>query len=364
MRPRKQRRLRVGLCLSGGGVYGAFQAGVIQSLRNHNIRIRAYSGSSIGAINSILASGSDPNLLPRFWLNIPRYIETELEFAQKQWLGCLLALGRAKRIGIRAGREHWESLTCFGKGAEILLSTLGFGSECYQVGESAARNFLNETMDEREDKGPILSIRTARHLRNQLAEAKPMGPVYASVCELQKFRAHHILRMRDQLHCEVSNTGSYLQIDSSNAADCGIASASLPLVFGKNNNINPTHFFDGGLYDNLPVGPIAEHFDAGDIDCVLVVDVSRGASQFRTEIMGIRMRRATPAMYIGLERGRNPMRSLLDFSKAKPLYTLGLKAGDTAAKRWFADSFDPVGSFLDSAATLPASHVIHSFYPG
>ena len=49
--------MRIGLCLSGGGAKGAFQAGVIKGLYDNGIsKFDAISGTSIGAVNGYYVS--------------------------------------------------------------------------------------------------------------------------------------------------------------------------------------------------------------------------------------------------------------------------------------------------------------------
>ena len=48
--------MRIGLALSGGGVRGLAHLGVIRALREHNIRISHFSGSSAGALVGVMAA--------------------------------------------------------------------------------------------------------------------------------------------------------------------------------------------------------------------------------------------------------------------------------------------------------------------
>jgi predicted acylesterase/phospholipase RssA len=350
----------VGICLSGGGAFGAFQAGVLQSLKRY-IHISAYAGSSIGAINAILSSSRDSSILPQFWLNIPECIRREMEFAQKQWIACLVSLSRAGRIGGEAGRNHYANMSPLQIGRKWLLSKFGFQdieSECKEVGESAARDYINPIIKTIEDKGPLISEKAANYLRGTLTGVNPTRPVYATVSELKQFSAQHILKMKKQKHCEITNLGSYRTINSGNASDIGLASAALPLVFGRRNNVNSTEFLDGGLCDNLPAAALSDHVDAGEIDCLLLIDVSRNSAAVRSEMIGHRIKRCTPVLYIGLAETSDRMRKLLDFKMADTLFRKGERAGVNAVKRWFTGGFDPVSSYLDSPALLPESHIL------
>ncbi len=58
------------LCLSGGGMRGAVHLGVVQYLLDHGYRIRAISGTSIGALlGSLLAAGHRPKELVELMLH-------------------------------------------------------------------------------------------------------------------------------------------------------------------------------------------------------------------------------------------------------------------------------------------------------
>ena len=347
--------------MSGGGAFGAFQAGVIQTLKRHDIRISAYAGSSIGAINAILASSHKPNALTDFWLNIPDCIENEMEFAQTQWKACLLTLSRAKRIGEKAGYSHFQSLSLLEKGKKFLRHGLfieAYDAESERFGQKAAHAHINATIDEIESKGPILSEKAAKYLRSTLTGHRLTNSVYATVSELTRFSAQHVVRIHKQKHSEVTQRGSYIHLDGSNTADIGLASASMPLVFGRKNNINSTEFLDGGLCDNLPAAALSDHIAGDELDCLLLIDVSRNTAAVKRDMIGCRIGRHTPIMYIGLSERSTGLKNLLNFTMADSLFRKGQRAGAKAVKLWFRDGFDPVSTFLDSSSPLPESHVI------
>jgi NTE family protein len=59
------------LVLQGGGALGAYQAGVLEALCNHRYEPDWYAGISIGAVNSTIMAGNEPNRrlqkLREFW---------------------------------------------------------------------------------------------------------------------------------------------------------------------------------------------------------------------------------------------------------------------------------------------------------
>ncbi|MGL5693476.1 MAG: patatin-like phospholipase family protein, partial [Peptostreptococcaceae bacterium] len=63
--------MRIGLCLSGGGAKGAYQAGVVKALYENGIdNIVAISGTSIGAINGYYIYTGNVDNLENVWINI------------------------------------------------------------------------------------------------------------------------------------------------------------------------------------------------------------------------------------------------------------------------------------------------------
>ena len=57
------------VCFGGGGGKGAYEAGVIKALAKYEMfkRIKAVSGASIGALNSMLYNMQDPELPAKVW---------------------------------------------------------------------------------------------------------------------------------------------------------------------------------------------------------------------------------------------------------------------------------------------------------
>jgi NTE family protein len=62
--------LRYGLCLTGGGAKGAFQAGIIKALKEKDLNINIVSGTSIGAINAYFMMKNAYEGLYDFWINM------------------------------------------------------------------------------------------------------------------------------------------------------------------------------------------------------------------------------------------------------------------------------------------------------
>lgn len=66
--------MKIGLCLSGGGAKGAYQAGVIKGLYEKGInKFHSISGTSIGAINGYFLYTDNLQNLEKMWINMEEY---------------------------------------------------------------------------------------------------------------------------------------------------------------------------------------------------------------------------------------------------------------------------------------------------
>lgn len=61
---------RIGVCCSGGGAKGAFQAGALNCLNDNAINVHAYSGASVGALNAAMAAQGSFDVLADMWKHI------------------------------------------------------------------------------------------------------------------------------------------------------------------------------------------------------------------------------------------------------------------------------------------------------
>jgi len=64
---------KLGLCLSGGGGRGAYQIGALVALKELGIldKVSYYSGTSIGSVNAVMVATSSLENAKNIWLNIP-----------------------------------------------------------------------------------------------------------------------------------------------------------------------------------------------------------------------------------------------------------------------------------------------------
>ncbi len=65
-------RLRFGLVLSGGGAKGAYEAGAVRAMRQLDVANRIYgvSGTSVGALNTLVFAMNDGAMLESLWENV------------------------------------------------------------------------------------------------------------------------------------------------------------------------------------------------------------------------------------------------------------------------------------------------------
>lgn len=73
-RKSQQERQRVALVLQGGGALGAYQAGVIEALSEHDLMPDWVVGTSVGAVNAAIVVGNEPaqrvRRLREFWTSV------------------------------------------------------------------------------------------------------------------------------------------------------------------------------------------------------------------------------------------------------------------------------------------------------
>lgn len=68
--------MKIGLCLSGGGAKGSYQAGVIKALYDRGInKFTAISGTSIGSVNGYYLFTENVENLEKMWINIQKISE-------------------------------------------------------------------------------------------------------------------------------------------------------------------------------------------------------------------------------------------------------------------------------------------------
>jgi len=198
---------KLGLCLSGGGSRGAYQIGAAKALAELGIlnRVEAFSGTSIGSVNAALLATLSPEDAFRLWLDVS---PDEIKATE----------GTFRRI-------MKERTAIFDKGF-------------YNIEPLEMR--LRSTLD--------LAKLKQREVYVTLSDG---GSVNESLFGLVRtaFR-HFVMHDSKVLYCPLAE-----QTDE-DVIRMILASCSLPAVFPAVVD-HERKYYDGGLYDNIPVHPLA-----------------------------------------------------------------------------------------------------------
>ena len=212
---------KLGLCFTGGGARGAYQAGAIKALDELGIlkKVHAVSGTSIGSVNAALLACKSVDEIKDLWINYP-----SSDF----------------------NRDTSIFKTLREKKLEVVNSGI------YEI--SLLEKLLKENLD-------IPKLRK----KKVFITLSPAGMENEGVMGLLKSSFKHFIKNESQviyspLH-EQKDDVILKQI---------LASCSIPFVF-PSVHMGGQQVFDGGLYDNAPVKPLV---DAG-CDTVIVIHLFR-----------------------------------------------------------------------------------------
>ncbi len=208
---------KIGLCLAGGGARGAYQIGVAKRLEELGIlnKIQAFSGTSIGSVNAVLLSTKPTDEAFQLWCDIsPDEIKkTESIFSRLQ----------SEKIQIiENGIFSIEALR------ERLVTKVDF-------------NRLKE-----------------KEVYVTLSEA---GNQNESLLGLIKSSFNHFFKKVDKTVYNLLK-----EYDNDEIVNIILASCSIPVVF-PGVVLGDKKYYDGGIYDNVPIYPLVE---AG-CDTVIVI---------------------------------------------------------------------------------------------
>lgn len=213
--------MKLGLCFSGGGARGAYQIGVAMALKEAGIldKVDVFSGTSIGAANAALIATNDVETVKKIWIDMPdeTLIKTESIFRR---------LIKERSQILKHGIYEIDNLE------KLLREHLKFD----QLKDKEVYITLSEAGSE---DGGFIELIKSSYRYYVLNEARA---VYVNIAEHEK---EHV----------------YKEI---------VASCSIPIVFPP-KTIDGTHYYDGGVYDNVPVKPLIE---AG-CDTIIVIHLDR-----------------------------------------------------------------------------------------
>ena len=213
--------MKLGLCFSGGGSRGSYQVGACMALKEAGILelVDAYSGTSIGSVNACLTASIPIEIIRDIWFDMPKDI---FESSEKLF----------KRL-----RTEKTKLVNNG------LYTIN------QL-EERLRTYLD--IDKLKQKEVYVTISAG-------------GDQDGGFLSLVKSSYQHYLKKdRHVIYTPIwkeEGNNIYKQI---------LASCSIPVVFPQ-SIIDGKQYYDGGLYDNVPVKPLVE---AG-CDKIIVIHLDR-----------------------------------------------------------------------------------------
>jgi len=199
---------KLGLCLSGGGARGAYQAGALRALHEAGILkdVCCIAGTSIGAANASVYASTSIEKLEDVWFNIPKD-------ALKHEKPLLSRLLEEKLKAIDQGIYSMDTFS------SIMMN---------HVDPKKITNkkvFVTVSDGGDADKGLFGLVKSSyeHYLR------KDSKVIYLPLDELTQAEAHKAV----------------------------VASCSIPLVFPAVKN-DHHKFYDGGVFDNTPIKPLVE----------------------------------------------------------------------------------------------------------
>lgn len=227
---------RLGLVLSGGGAFGAFEAGVVAELEQRGIRPDVVSGTSAGALNAGAVAARVPaEDLADAWASLRPWDVARPRLDLWRMLrpkGLVEGEGLLDRI---LGAVGWSWILDTRVQHRAVSSVLG------------AEEFRPDGIDL-----AVAAVDIADGSTNTFVNRRPPhAPGHADYHVADPFRVEHLL-----------------------------ASSAVPLLF-RPVDIAGREYWDGGVIANTPLSP-AIHFGADRIIIVKAIDVARPATGRRS----------------------------------------------------------------------------------
>ena len=219
----------VGLVMSGGGIRGLAHVGVLQVLREHNIHISHYAGSSAGALVGVLAA-SDCSIeqMLEFWTESNPFHIRHLALGQSGLFNPLTYIKRLKEfvpydsfeelpatltVAVTAmleGRAHYASkgelwpLVLASATYPFVFSPIQYEGEIYMDG-GITDNFPSQTIRERCDVLLGINVSPSRQLAME-----DMGGVRDIVERIMDLQFGVKMDQKDEL-CDLMVVPQYLE---------------------------------------------------------------------------------------------------------------------------------------------------------
>lgn len=200
--------MKTAMVLAGGGAKGAYQIGAWKALEEFNIHFDVLAGTSIGAINSFLMATKDVDFATKLWLNI----------------------GEAFSSTFSAGMSKMPS------------TSSAMIDEVFKEPKTALR-FVNV-------KGMMDNDILMNAIKDILKDSKVEKNVYVGAVEMKDEPEVRYFNLKDK--------------DPDFVAKAIMSSASIPLISSA-VELEGSHYFDGGLIENVPLKPLL------DEDCDMII---------------------------------------------------------------------------------------------
>ncbi len=210
---------KIGLCLTGGGARGAYQIGAMEALEELGLfsQIKAFSGTSIGAANALVAASTSVQTAKDVWVNMP---EENMPKIKKD----------------KADQSNKLKRPRFDAGVYSMA-----------VFEDILRN--NTDCDALRKKEVYVTISEG-------------GQADGGLNELVKTTLIHYLKHQSK----VNYVPVHKVEDNDTIFKTVIASSSIPFFFAP-VELEDKKFYDGGVYDNVPIQPL---IDAGCDEIIII----------------------------------------------------------------------------------------------
>lgn len=209
--------MRIGLVLSGGGARGAYQIGVWKALKELKIdkHIKVISGTSIGALNSILFMNGNIELAEEVWNTINSNEILPINEIDLKIRKTLLDVGMKN---IKFIKKHMPKIIS---------------------GGNISREGLNKIIDKLD-----LSFINNSKIR-----------CYITCTDIESLKAKYFL-INDYNIDEIKNIL--------------LATSAIPIIYDK-QKVEDGEYLDGGIVDNVPIKAIYEE----NCDIIIIVHLSK-----------------------------------------------------------------------------------------
>jgi len=208
---------KLGLCLTGGGGRGAYQAGAMKALAELGIlsQIQAFSGTSIGAANAAIVASRDIDTVKDIWFTIPK----------DSWKHEVSFLKKLIKERVRAIDE---------------------GIYCIDTFETILKDQIDHEVLKQKEVFVTVS---------------EGGPEEKGLFELVKATYMHYMKKDSKV--------LYLplkELTREETIKAIIASCSIPLIFPA-VSMEHKKYYDGGVFDNIPIKPL---IDSGCDEIIII----------------------------------------------------------------------------------------------